>query len=63
MREKAFFKSPHSNFDRSSTDRVPIEPGRNYPSEFFKNLIGRNWGLINRKKDSIDQAPIEHQSN
>ena len=31
--------------------------------EFLKNSIGQNWGLINRKTDLIDRAPIEHQSN
>ena len=25
----------------------------------FRNSISRNWGLINRKIDSIDRAPIE----
>ena len=62
LRKKLLFSFP-SNFDRSSTDRIPIEPDRMFSLKTFKISIGLNLVLINRKTDSTERAPIEDQLN
>ena len=52
-----------SKFDQSSTDWVPIEPGRSFPLKILKISIDQKLGSINRKKNSINRALIKHQSN
>jgi len=62
--EKLFLKKRLlSKFNWSSTDLVPIEPGRSYSSKILKFSIGQELDSINRNTNSIDRALIEHQSN
>ena len=51
MREKSLLKNLFLNFNRSSTDQVPIELGRNYSSEFFKNSIDWKRGFVQSKNN------------
>ena len=58
-----FYFSFFLKLDRSSIEQVPIELDREPLLKTLKILISRNMALINQKTDSIDQVPIEDQSN
>ena len=59
---KPFYFSFFSKLDRSSTNRVPIEPDREFPLKQLKLSISRKIASIDRnlnKTYSIDRKPIE----